>query len=532
MELALYPWQKACLASWFDHQCHGIVQVVTGAGKTLMALSAAKELALKSNTSLKVKIVVPKAFMVSQWTSCLLDNGETFGVFRNEIGCYFGGHKDRPDRKYMIYVVNSARYSLSRHILEDFQKGDAVLLIADECHHYASAENRRIFEFMSLSSEEKPQAYYSLGLSATPQAHGFSEILVPALGPVIYTYGFSEAIKSRVINNCALYHIGLYFTAKESEKYEKLTFGIGKSLADSKKFKKNLMREKDPDFFATIRKLANDPDPAVSGWAIHLLGLIYRRRALVCEASARIACAEVLVSRLDAKAKIIIFGERINQCDILYEKLAKSYPHQVARYHSGMGCIAKKNAISRYRDGEVRILICCRALDEGFDIPSADVGIVLSGTSTERQRIQRLGRILRRSGSKTISSLYYFYLEGTLEDSTLLPHAIEDAQEFDVSYHESDGNFTHSLYDRLACRIVEKLSQKKLAAETLTVTKYFLHLGQVRSDWLLDEEVLKERLDSSATNAEYNYWACMISVSREKSRGTGMVDSIAGRNAK
>lgn len=76
----------------------------------------------------------------------------------------------------------------------------------------------------------------------------------------------------------------------------------------------------------------------------------------------------------------------------------------------------RRLALERFRDGELRILISCRALDEGFDVPDADVGIVLSCASIERQRIQRMGRILRRREGKQISSLYYLYLEHTVED--------------------------------------------------------------------------------------------------------------------
>jgi len=204
--------------------------------------------------------------------------------------------------------------------------------------------------------------------------------------------------------------------------------------------------------------------------------------------------------------------------NILYSQLVEAYPNQVARYHSKMGPIAKKNSIARFREGEVRILVCCKALDEGFDIPSADVGIVLSSTSTERQRIQRLGRILRRTGTKTLSSLYYFFMVGTIEYSGLLPEAIDDIAEFGLYFHEAEKRFIHPDYDQLAYKVVDNLSKKKLAPENLSATEYFLGLGQVRSDWLLDDTVLNEKLKNSPAGAEHNYWLCMSWLSREKER--------------
>jgi len=93
------------------------------------------------------------------------------GDIVKDIGLYCGACKDLPTRKYMIYVVNSARYTLSRHILADYQSAYPVLLIADECHHYGSPENSRIFDFLSLiSPQDQATAYYALGLSATPES--------------------------------------------------------------------------------------------------------------------------------------------------------------------------------------------------------------------------------------------------------------------------------------------------------------------------------------------------------------------------
>ena len=512
MDLKLYPWQEECLDAWFRYQGRGIVQVVTGAGKTLMALSAAHQLEKNGAAGLKVKIVVPKAFMVAQWTTAILDNHSMFGIARDEIGIYYGDRKDTPNRHYMIYVVNSARYSLARHILDDFKNGYPVLLIADECHHYASPENRKIFEFLEHRAGKTIPVYHSLGLSATPRTFGFDEVLVPALGPIIYAYGFSEAIRHKVINNCVLYNIGLSFDLDESMAYDDLSISIKWQLSKYGTYKQAHLSERDSDFFQTVKKMANDSDPEVSAWAIKLLGLIYKRRTLVYEASARVLCAADLIASLPQGAKIIVFGERIEQGDLLYERLLKIYPNQVARYHSDMGEVAKKFAISRYRDGEVRILVCCRALDEGFDIPSADVGIVLSSTSTERQRIQRLGRILRRSGGKSISSLYYLFVRDSIEDSALLPEVVEGAREFDLRYNASSGDFSHPTYDRLASQLMERISLQGMDPDALSTIQYCLKLGRMRSDWLMDDAHQDAMLASADSIVERNYWICMKRV--------------------
>lgn len=521
MKLTLYPWQEACLEAWKEHQSRGIIQVVTGGGKTILALAAAKKLQEDLTGKLQVKIIVPKQFMVAQWKAALLNHQETFGVRKDEIGSYSGLHKDTPDKRYMIYVVNSARYKLSSHVAENLKKGEPVLIIADECHHYASSENRKIFDFMRLLDEGKPQQYFSLGLSATPQTEGFSTILVPALGPLFYAYGFSDAIEAQVINRCVLYNVGLYLNGKEESEYFALTDKISNTLKRLQTIFPELHDVPQEKFFPMLQMLAKKPESMAGGFALKLIFLFYRRREVVYAAEARVLAAQALVTRLDNKAKVIIFGERISQTDLLYLALDKQYPNRVARYHSGMGEVARKHAIDRYRDGEVRILVSCKALDEGFDIPSADVGIVLSSNSVQRQRVQRLGRILRRSSNKGVSSLFYLYMECTVEDSALLEHGIEGVEEFLLNYKTESDSFTNPAYDPIAQEIVDRLANRA-QTDLLETTEHYLDLGRVRPDWLESEEELTLRLKGARGQDEFNYWICMREVARERKR-LGMV---------
>jgi len=248
-----------------------------------------------------------------------------------------------------------------------------------------------------------------------------------------------------------------------------------------------------------------------------LLSLFYKRRALVYETEKRVEAAIALVARLGNKAKIIIFGERISQTDLLFFALDREYPNRVARYHSEMGEVARKHAIDRYRDGEVRILVSCKALDEGFDIPSADVGIVLSSNSVQRQRIQRLGRILRRTSDKGISSLFYFYMENTVEDSALLEHGIEGVDEFMITYNTYGDSFTNPSYDPYAQEVLDKLTNRA-QTDLLATTEHFLALGRVRTDWLNSEENLEDKIKEARGTDDTNYWLCMREVARERKR--------------
>ena len=73
--------------------------------------------------------------------------------------------------------------------------------------------------------------------------------------------------------------------------------------------------------------------------------------------------------------------------------------------------ICYRTAWQMFKDGKIKIPVSCRALDEGFDVPSADTGIIVAGTNSVRQWIQRMGRILRKSQGKEYSKIYVIFAD-------------------------------------------------------------------------------------------------------------------------
>lgn len=242
--------------------------------------------------------------------------------------------------------------------------------------------------------------------------------------------------------------------------------------------------------------------------AASYMNLTFMRRRLVCLASARVVCVCDLVRRLDPQEKILIFGERISQANELYFLLQEVYQERVGRCHSQMGAQANKNTLERFRTGDIRILIACKSIDEGFDVSDASVGIILSGTSTKRQRIQRLGRIIRRKETDGRASLYYLHIAETVEDSCYLPDAGEHRL-FKLSYDAEKRQFHHPAYDSRADRLLSEMEHNGTDAAKLQEVKRCLLLGRVRSDWMLSQEILDMRIRNAKRISEKNYWVCM-----------------------
>lgn len=365
----LFPWQVECLDIWFQNQGKGIVNVVTGAGKTVLALGAIARLEsallAKPGIRLKIKIVVPKVFLANQWAQTLQDD---LAISREDIGIYSGAHKDPPHRKYMIYVINSARYTLARQLLEDYRDGYAILLIADECHHYSSPENSRIFDFIEkISPGAAPSRYYALGLSATPETAAYQEKLVPALGSEIFKFGFADALNANIISPFSIFNLKLKFTRYEEQQYLDLSEQLTRALERLMQLCPFLSGLSSQCFFATLEQLAQtSEDSTVAGLARSVLVLAVNRKDVVYRAESRISCVQNLLVRIPQTSKVLIFNERIEVAETIYERMQQLFPGQVGRYHSEMDEGSRKNIVRKYQNSEIRILVSCRALDEGW----------------------------------------------------------------------------------------------------------------------------------------------------------------------
>lgn len=511
MDVSLYTWQRDCLRAWFAAGTQGIVSVATGAGKTVMAAAAVEALQRKYPGRLRVRIVVPTLAIMKQWRDTLRKNRLADS---RTLGYYCGSRRDAPESACMIYVINSARYALARHVLADLEQGFHVLLIADECHHYGSAENRRIFEFLPMLKEHGAH-YHALGLSATPQPESPGSVLTKALGAEIYRYGFLEAVRGRTVSPFAILQIALSFTPQEREEYEELSASLARLLQKLRKYCPDLKKQSRAAFFNELKRLAEEGEEETARLAQSWLSLTWQRKELLCLAEARIFCVLCIVRALPCETKILIFSERIAQAEQMYALLKERYPGQVACYHSQAGEQARYNALRAFREGQARILVTCRALDEGMDVPEASVGIVLSGAAVKRQRIQRLGRILRTRPGKEVACLYYLYVDRSQEEPSYFFDGAKDYRIARLSYVQAEDVLVNPAYEETAARVLQAMETAGVEEERRQEARRCLQEGLARADWLLTEEQCAKRADRATDTRKRNYWICMRELARQ-----------------
>ena len=119
--------------------------------------------------------------------------------------------------------------------------------------------------------------------------------------------------------------------------------------------------------------------------------------------------------------RIILFHERVNEASRLSSTLLEVLPTSaVALEHSRLPTEQRTWAIKRFRSGEAQVLVSVKSLIEGLDVPDADMGVSVASSSSIRQRIQSLGRVLRRefdeSAAPKRAQMHVIYVAGTVDE--------------------------------------------------------------------------------------------------------------------
>ena len=494
-----YQWQEECLDIWFRNGRRGIAEVVTGAGKTHLAIMILSRLMREAGDNLRTFILVPYTALLVQWKGALA----ACGFSKSEIGTYYG--KTKNFSKITLLVINSAREVLPQQVIKAQREGAKVFIIADECHHYGGEENSKAFHFL-LSGDFNPGAYYSLGLSATLRARTKS-ILENALGPVIYTYSPNEAINSGIISSFTLINIATMLDSQEREEYQAITDKITKLLACLDRDYPKIMRSQ---VLSLDQKLALlKGEEMVSAF----VALTSKRREVIALSDSRLKCLMTLLPVLEGK-RIIIFMERVDQLEDVRSHAEGLFPGQTAFYHSKMESYVRESNLRAFKEGQKRIMLCCHALDEGLDVPSADVGIILSGTNQELQRIQRLGRILRKANGKRRALLYYLYSADTVERDSFLSVIPDNMFLVDIAFMEN-GDFRCYEYFELVAGVLRK-NRNKISVKQQEPLKDIMYRGMLLDDYLRPPADLKDEIRNTKDPGMRDYLGIMLLLSYER----------------
>lgn len=406
-----YDWQNRCLDRWKREGRHGVVEAVTGTGKTILAFMAIDTLK-RNHENLVISIIVPTKALMYQWKQSLIND---FQVNEKDIGLRGDGHHDSylNDKQVIIYIYNSA--VLNNNIISDIESipDKKHFMIVDECHRSGSPEFRRIFD---------NRFEFTLGLSATPNRptdDTFTEIIEPNLGKIIFRYTFKEALDENIIPPFEIYNLAIQLTTEERTKYEELTDIIRKTVKKLKgRYYDRIHGVPEELFEAILRKIQSEigtPDPDISRY----FSVTSERKRSLYKAENRWECLKYILEE-NRRKKVILFHESIAAVD--WKIYGDSYlsSKNILLYHSGLSTSTNKVSLDLYRRVPDAILVSVKALIEGLDVPDTDVGIIVASSSSSTQRIQSMGRILRQTLKKKasggISKLYVIYAHYTTDE--------------------------------------------------------------------------------------------------------------------
>ena len=383
------PWQAQALEAWRRANCRGIVEAATGTGKTAVGLLAMEHLHREHGDQLRVAVIVPTTVLADQWRSQLT---EQLGILPRQIGeLHSAARREWTDgHPVLVAVINSARERLER-ILADWRRADCrTLLMVDECHRAGSESNAKIFG---------PNYDYALGLSATHEREdgGHKTHVYGGLGKCIYRYSLRQALDDGVLAPLKSINLYVEFSAGERAQWQSFGRQIARALRVIEQRFPKLQQCSGSDLISEIGRLAERNETS----ARKFQDAVNRRRRLLNEARERRKCqVEVLEWIAQSGERALVFHETIETATASAEYLQSELGVRVGLDHSGLDKDARRRAISDYREARAQVLVAVRALDEGIDVPDAAVALIGSGSRTERQRIQRFGRVLRKVENK------------------------------------------------------------------------------------------------------------------------------------
>ncbi len=364
-----FPYQQEAVDAWWQAGGRGIVVLPTGAGKTFVALMC------MARVQRGTLVVVPTIDLMQQWYGVISSQLDT------EVGLIGGGYYD-------IEPVSVSTYDSAYLHMERFghQFG---LLVFDECHHLPGPSY--------LMTADLSLAPYRLGLTATLEREdGAEHLLRDAIGDTVYRQEI-RSLSGEYLSGYETIKISVRLSPEERTEYQEA---------------RNTYRS----FLESQRIALSGP----GGWVRFLAATsrseegrraftAYRIQKAIAQGSqAKLRVLERLIRQHRRDRMLIFTSDNETVYRISRRFLVPAITHQTKVKE-------RQDILAAFNAGRYPFLVTSRVLNEGVDVPEANVAVVLSGTGSVREHVQRLGRILRRVEGKH-ALLYELVAERTGEE--------------------------------------------------------------------------------------------------------------------
>jgi superfamily II DNA or RNA helicase len=375
--LSLHPYQHAALAAWEKAERRGSIVLPTGAGKSLVALHALH----RANCS--ALVVAPTIDLMHSWYVRLAHSFPD-----DAIGVYYGAEK-------RVEKLTVSTYHSASDLIASEQGPTFKCIIFDECHHLPSTA-------WSEAALMAP-APFRLGLTATypteeeqtaPGHRNMDELI----GPLVYVQRIDDLVGEQLATY-RTQRVRVPLRPEERARYEK-----------------------DHACYMGFVRERRLPQTYGAQWLKELMALSTRDKVARGAFLARQRIMRLLSTcegKLEALDRLL-HEHQGDQILIFTESNAAAYlisrRHLVPAITHECEAEERKHILEEFHEGGAyHVIVSSRVLNEGIDIPSAKVAIILGGGAGAREQIQRLGRILRKHENRQ-AVLYEVLVRDTIEE--------------------------------------------------------------------------------------------------------------------
>lgn len=374
---SLRDYQQRALDNWTRAEMRGCVILPTGSGKTLVGIKAIE----KANAA--SLIVVPTVDLMDQWTAVL---SRYFFAAGTKIGNLGGGTDD-------IQPITVSTYD-SAYIRAPLLGNKFLLVVFDEVHHLAAPGYRTIAEQMA--------APFRLGLTATIEREDELHRDLPRLvGEVVFQASPDELAKRKHLAQYDIERRKVELLPEELEEYNQNMRAYRQRL--------NSLGRTTNNYHISLEKLI-----MMSGRnPIAREALLARNRAINIALNSRSKLEELKEILAENKgSKTIIFTQHNSLVHEISDRfLIPFITHKTSKEE-------RQDVLKGFREGRYLAVVTSKVLDEGVDVPDAELGVIVSGTGSAREFIQRLGRLLRpKQGSDRKAKLIEIVSSETREET-------------------------------------------------------------------------------------------------------------------
>ncbi len=348
----------------------GVLELPTGSGKTVIGLKAIEAVGQSA------LVVVPTIDLLTQWKR------ELATEFDCDIGQLGGGEQE-------VGSITVATYDSAYLRADDL--GDRFgLVVFDEVHHLGGEEFQNIARLLVAPAR--------LGLTATfERPDNAHEVVADLVGDVVYRLS-ADDLAGDHLAEYDVKRLEVPLTAEERERYEAAQGTFTDYLQQS-----NVQLRSGSDYQELVKRSGNDPR------AREALLAKQRARRIVRESDAKVQRLEGILDR-HRRDRVIVFAA---STDLVY-RLSEQFLLPAITHETGAS--ERRTILEKFRSGDYSRVVTANVLDEGVDVPDANVAVVFAGSGSEREFTQRLGRVLRPKEDGGRALLYELVSADTAEE--------------------------------------------------------------------------------------------------------------------